>query len=150
MPGDTRGTDLNSWWRNRAAYRQDVTQNVSRLLALQKRLAAAAGNAQPVMPAPIDSVDELTEKTNQLLADLAEAKEQLPKHMAAMESDRASLQAIVNNVRAGASQRVRQEAERAARATHQAANDALLRNQKIKKTMAAGIAAVVLFLVFWY
>jgi seryl-tRNA synthetase len=150
MPGDTRGTDLNSWWRNRAAFRQDVAQNVSRLRALQNRLSAAAGNAQPVMPAPSESVEELTEKTNKLLADLAEAKEQIPKHMAAMESDRTSLQAIQNNVRAGASQRVRQEAERAARATHEAANDALLRKQKIKKAMAAGTAAVVLFLVFWY
>lgn len=151
MPGgDTRGKDLNSWWTNRATYRKDVAQSVSRLRELQAKLAAAAGSAQPHMPAPTESADELAQKADKVLADLAEARAQLPKLSTALEADRQSMQSQIVNVRSSASHRVRTENEMAVKNAHQAARDGLKQRQKVKKMTAAGIAVVVLFLMLYY
>ncbi len=150
MPGDTRGTDLVSWWRNRSAYRHDIAQTIARLRELQTRLSAAAGSAQPATVAPSDSLEQLTQRAGQLLADIEEARIELPKHTTSMEADRKSLQNLVANVRASASQRVRDEAETAGRNRHLAAQAALKRKQNIKKISAAGIALAVLFVLYQY
>jgi hypothetical protein len=135
MAGDCRGTDLTSWWRNRAAYRKETAQTVAQLREAQSRLERAAGDAEALYfeGPPTEQPGELIENANTTLAALATARAQLPKLLAALESEKTSYSTVNSNVRAAAEQRTRAQAELAVRNEVQARRRGLERKQKLRK-----------------
>jgi hypothetical protein len=72
MAGDVRGQDLNSWWQNRADYRQDVLQTVGQWRAAASSLSKAAnGVTAPLQPAaPGETLESLARQADATLKSL--------------------------------------------------------------------------------
>jgi hypothetical protein len=149
MQGDTRGTDLNSWWRNRALRRQEINQLVAQLRDTQSRLTQAAGNARP-SPSGVSTSEtpaKVLSEADPILTGLQSVDIQIEQ----LSSGRAAEQNALESVRAGvqraAEQRSRHAAEAAARQAYESAQQWQKQQQTLRKLCAVGIFLAVLFVL---
>lgn len=115
MAGDVRGHDLNSWWQNRAAYRDDVSLAVDQWRVAAERFSHAGGGAQAAAPAALadETLPGLTQLGQSILLALQNAVGQLngleaERHQA--QSDFTSEQTAIDS---DCRQRVQAEREKA-------------------------------------
>jgi len=152
MASDTRGTDLNSWWSNRAEFREHAAQGAAKLREARARLMAAIPNTRIAEEdlSDDDSVENILRDSNTALTALANAQAQFPKLNAALESEKGSFNGLTNQVRAAAQQAARTRAEQEARNALQSKRNWLVKQQKTRKFVAAVIFVLVLYVLIQY
>ncbi len=82
MTSSARGSDLSSWWSNRASFRKDALGTLSQLRDCQRRLTAAAGSTPAAASAAADgtppsadsSIAGLTAAADQILIAMTHAQ----------------------------------------------------------------------------
>src|SRR5579862_594775 len=113
MAGSTRGTDIKSWWENRAALRQEVQQSLEGLRSVAQMMASTAGDvrASTAAPAPGDTVRSLTEQADGVTAALAAATQQSARLKFELEGERAAFEQVQQEVAAEAGERTLRDAK---------------------------------------
>jgi hypothetical protein len=153
MPSDTRGTDLNSWWSNRAEFRQHSVQGAARLRETGKRLRAAvpgAKRSEEYLFFENETVESILQQADKALAALAKAQAQFPKLTASLESEKGLYQSVTNQVHGAAQQAARARVEKAARDDFQSRRNWLVKQQQTRKIVAAVIFVLVLYVLIQY
>lgn len=148
MAGDSRGTDLNSWCRNRATKRQETSKIVAQLRDAQTKLAKVAGNA------PVDgyyfeneTADDLVAQANNVLTALQTTEKQIPQFVSAQSAEKAKLLALEAALLRASEQRARTMAEMAAQNALKARQHWQHRRQNLRKLCAVVIFVVILIVV---
>src|SRR5581483_1152817 len=91
MAGDIRGSDLNSWWHNRAAYRQEIERAVDQWHQASARLTKGADGGKPsaVAHPPNETLDQFVARGEEALGRMRAVKGEL----ASVDKDRERAQA---------------------------------------------------------
>jgi hypothetical protein len=152
MAGDVRGHDLDSWWRNRARYRVDVSEAASQWRTEAERLSRAAGGARgaPLAAQPNETIGSATQSGDSVLMALMTARTQLQVMEAERQQAQSDFASEQSAIESGSRQRV--QAERAQ--AHKDAQESAVRAEKskviVRKTGAALIFLVVLYVIVQY
>jgi len=150
--GSTRGPDLNSWWQNRAARRQEINQVVTRLRDAQQRLSKAAAHVKftvSLQPA-IDLPDDILRQADATLTAIQSGNQQALQLAEAVKAEQATLAAAQEAVERSAQRNARNQAEEDARKANSASVAASKVNQGLRRICATGIFLGVLFVLFEY
>jgi hypothetical protein len=152
MPGSTRGSDLNSWWQNRAARRQEIAQAVAPLRDAQSRLSRAAGTSRPasVTTTPTDSADDLVRQANATLSAFSSLSAQAPRLVEAAREEQSALDAVKAAVERSSGLRARGQAEEEANKAYQTRVAAAKAGLALRKVCALVIFLVVLGVLYKY
>jgi Fe2+ transport system protein B len=147
MAGDVRGHDLDSWWQNRAAYRDDVNVAVDQWRVSAEQFASAAGGAPAAASAvpPNETLQSLRQLGQSVLAALKNAVAQLNGLEAEHQRAHSDFAAEQTAIESECHQRVQAERERARGKAH----DASMRYEKSKVVVRKFIATLI-FLVVLY
>jgi hypothetical protein len=146
MAGDVRGRDLDSWWGNRAAFRQEAAQAANQWRAAAARFAGAAGG---VKATAVDSPDETLSSLNQQGERTLEALVSAHGRFAALDRERqearSAFAAEESAIRTEGAERVRAERQ----AAHQKAHHTTVQLEK-SKTVVRKFGAVLVALLALY
>jgi Fe2+ transport system protein B len=147
MAGDVRGTDLDSWWQNRAAYRLDATQSAEQVRGAARGFGQAAGDT--VAPRgtgrPKESIEHLLDSGQAAMLSLQKASQQLATLDGQRQQAQAECTAEQSSIQAATLQRVRAERQ----AAHERSQQTKVQLEK-SKTALRKFAAIFLFLVVFY
>ena len=114
MAAEVRGSDLNSWWENRAAYRNKTIAEAEGWRAAGARFRRASENAQPggVAISPGDSLAMVTSRGDAAIQSMQSTAAQisaLAEERAGVEAEFASEEENIRQASAGRVHRERQE-----------------------------------------
>jgi hypothetical protein len=152
MPGIPRGADLNSWWRNRAARRQEAAQLASQLRDAQSRFSRAAGNARPSAerPDPNESAADIIRLGDAAVAGMGSTQARLHELNGARQAEQATLASAHAAIQHAAKDRTRYERELAAQNSYESRKMWRQNKQNLRKLAAIAIALAVLFVLVRY
>ena len=158
MTSSARGSDLNSWWSNRASLRKDALGTLNQLRDCQRRLTAAAGSTPVAASAPANgtppvadsSIAGLTAATDQILIAMTHAQGEIARLASARTAAQSELAQAEVQVATDARRRVqdkaRTDAERRLR-SHKAMGWA---TQKFCRLASLGVVVLMLYLLSVY
>jgi hypothetical protein len=145
MAGDVRGHDLNSWWENRAAYRDELAREMNQWLAASQTFAQAASGAKPAATAepPGETLAQLTLAGDALTLALRAAAQQLPS----VEGVRATAKAEFDKEKAAVESDCRSRVQAERNNAMKRARDAADRMEKSKVALRKGLAILIFIFV---
>ncbi len=152
MLGSARGSDLGSWWSNRAALRKEALESIAQLRDCQRQLSAAAGATPPAgSPSlPDRSPAGVVSVARQILQAIAQKQGELQALSAtrnAAQSELAQTQQQISHEGARRSEeKARKEAERHLRSRKAAG----WVTQKLCRLAGAGVFVLMLYILAVY
>jgi hypothetical protein len=146
MAGPVRGDDLNSWWLNRATFRQDASKNVAQWQAAAARFSKAAEGARPSSAANVP-VDSLVRQGDAVVASLQAARARITALDQEREQAQSGYAATKNAVDAACHRRVQQEREQAGAQAYKSAVQAEKAKTTVRKLASAAIFLAVLYVI---
>lgn len=146
MAGDVRGRDLDSWWANRAAFRQEAAQAADQWRAAAARFAGAAGG---IKATAVDLPDETLSSLNRQGERTLEALSGAQSRFAALDRERqearSAFAAEESAIRSEGAERVRTER----RSAHEKAHRTAVQLEK-SKTVVRKFGALLVGLLALY
>ncbi len=152
MSGNARGSDLGSWWSNRAALRKDAVDAIAQLRDCQRQLSCAAGEtpAAATIALADRSIAGVVAGARRILEAIAQKQGELKGLTAARNAAQAELaqtqQQIGHEGARRSEEKARKEAERNLR-SRQAAGWV---TQKLCRLAGAGVFVLMLYILAVY
>lgn len=152
MSGSARGSDLGSWWSNRAALRKDAADGIAQLRDCQRQLSSAAGNTPAAATVALAdrSIAAVVSGARRILEAIAQKQGELKGLTAARNAAQSELaqtqQQIGHEGARRSEEKARKEAERNLRSRKAAG----WVTQKLCRLAGAGVFVLMVYILAVY
>ena len=145
----SRGSDIPSWFENRAAHRKEVRANLNKIEDTRLKLEAVSVGVAPLAAGGDENdPDALAQKGRAILAEIGKIDQELTTIDPQRQAQRTALDSEVAKLQRTAEQRARQQAEATRQKVEESRKAWATRRQSLKKWVI-GIA-VIAALIYWY
>ena len=149
MAASTEGTDLRSWFANRAAFRAQTREALEKLEECRQRLLIAVGKREPdpFVGFTDDSISGIASLTKEAVTQLWEADAELSQISSARQAAQSALQSTRQEVGWAAQQRAQKETEQASQRKYAARKRQAWIKRKALRFGAIGVLLAAFYFV---
>ncbi|HEY4214687.1 MAG TPA: hypothetical protein VGM84_24635 [Steroidobacteraceae bacterium] len=156
MTSSARGSDLNSWWSNRASLRKEAAAALGQLRDCQRRLTAAAGgNPAPASssrtpPSTDASITGLSTAADQIVIAMTHAQSEMERLAEARTAAQSELAAAKEQIEIDARRRIQGKARKDADRRLRSRKAMGWATQKICRLASVGVVVLMVYLLSVY
>lgn len=152
MSGSARGSDLGSWWSNRAALRKDAVDGIAQLRDCQRQLTAAAGNTPAAAAVALSdwSIAGIVSGARSILEAIAQKQGELRSLTGARDAAQAQLAQTQEQIGHEGARRSEEKARKEAERNLRSRKAAGWVTQKLCRLAGAGVFVLMLYILAVY
>jgi hypothetical protein len=158
MTSSARGSDLNSWWSNRASLRKEAAAALGQLRDCQRRLTAAAGgnpalataSSSRTPPSTDASITGLSTAADQIVIAMTHAQSEMERLAAARTAAQSELAAAKEQIEIDARRRIQGKARKDADRRLRSRKAMGWATQKICRLASVGVVVLMVYLLSVY